>query len=52
MALEAEVGVETATEGGRRFMDAWWKYEVVATRHCQEKKGTTIVGKLLSLTEA
>ena len=32
-ALEAEVWVETVTEGGRRFMDAWWKGEVGATRH-------------------
>ena len=33
-ALKAEVvWVETVTEGGRRFMTAWRKYEVDAARH-------------------
>ena len=36
--LEADVWVETATEGGRRFMAAWRKEEVDAARHCQEKR--------------
>ena len=40
-ALEAEVWVETVAEGGRRFMAAWRKEEVNATRHRQEKTGTT-----------
>ena len=34
-ALEAEVWVETITEGGRRFMAAWRKEEVDAARHRQ-----------------
>ena len=37
-ALNAEVWVETATEGGRRFMAAWRKKEVDAARHRQEKR--------------
>ena len=36
MALEAEVWVETITEGGRRFMTAWMKEEVDGARHRQE----------------
>ena len=36
-AFKAEVRVETVTEGGRRFMAAWWKGEVDAARHRQEK---------------
>ena len=36
-ALEAEVWVETVTEGGRSFMTAWMKEEVDAARHRQEK---------------
>ena len=32
-ALEAEVLVETVTQGGRRFMAAWRKGKVDATRH-------------------
>ena len=51
-ALKAEVSVETVTEGGRRFMAAWRKEEVDATRHRQEKREATRLGKLLSLTEA
>ena len=35
--LEAEVWVETAAEGGRRFMAAWRKEEVDATRHRQDR---------------
>ena len=34
-ALKADVWVETATEGGRRFMAAWRKEEVDAARHHQ-----------------
>ena len=34
--LKAEVWVETATEGGRRFMATWRKEEVDAARHRQE----------------
>ena len=46
-ALEAEVWVETVTEGGRRSMAAWRKGEVDATRHRQEKREATRLGKLL-----
>ena len=51
-ALEAEVWVETVTEGGRRFMATWRKEEVDAARHRQEKRDATRLGKLLSHTEA
>ena len=51
-ALEAEVWVETATDGGRRFMAAWRQREVDAARHRQEKREATRLGKLLSHTEA
>ena len=51
-ALKAEVGVETVTEGGKRFMAAWGKEEVDATNHRQEKREVTRLGKLLSHTEA
>ena len=44
--------VETATEGGRKFMAAWKKEEVDAARHRQEKREATSLGKLLSHTEA
>ena len=37
-ALKVEVWVETATEGGRRFMAAWRKGEVDAARHRQERE--------------
>ena len=50
-ALEAEVWVETITEGGQRFMAAWRKAEVDAARHRQEKREATRLGKLLSHTE-
>ena len=50
--LEAEVWVETVTEGGRRFMAAWRKEEVDAARHHQEKRESTSPAKLLSHTEA
>ena len=36
--LEAEVWVDTVTEGGRGFMAAWRKEEVDAARHRQEKR--------------
>ena len=53
MALEAEVWVETATEGGRRSMTAWRNEEVCAARHRQGKrKKATRLGKLLPYTEA
>ena len=42
-ALEAEVSVETVTDGGR--MAAWRKEEVGAARHRQEKKEKTRLGK-------
>ena len=48
--LKAEVWVETVTEGGRRFMAAWRKEEVDATRHRQEKREATRLGNLLSQT--
>ena len=38
-AFKAEVWVETVTEGGWSFMDAWRKEEVDAARHRQEKRG-------------
>ena len=44
MALEVEVWVETATEGGRRFMFMWRKQEVDAARHRQEKRESTRLG--------
>ena len=49
-ALNAEVWVETVTEGGRRFMAAWRKEEVGAARHRQEKREATSLGTLLSQT--
>ena len=49
-ALNAEVWVETVTEGGRRFMAAWRKEEVDAARHRQEKREATRLGTLLSQT--
>ena len=45
-ALKAKVWVEKTTEGGWRFMAAWWKEEVDAGRHCQEKREATRLGKL------
>ena len=50
-ALEAEMWVETVTEGGRRFMAAWRKNYVDAARHRHDKRQTTRLGKLLSYTE-
>ena len=50
-ALEAEVWVETATEGGRRLMAAWRKEEEDAARHRQKREATRL-GKLQSRTEA
>ena len=50
-ALKAEMWVDTAKEGGRRFMVAWRKEEVDVTRHHQEKRQATRLGKLLSHTE-
>ena len=50
MALNAEVWLETVTEGGRRFMAAWRKEEVDAARHRQEKREATRLGTLLSQT--
>ena len=47
---KAEVWVETATEGGRRFIAAWRKEEVDAARHRQEKREATRLGNLLSQT--
>ena len=46
-ALNAEVWVDTVTEGGPRFMAAWRKEEVDAARHRQEKREATRLGKLL-----
>ena len=51
-ALQAEVWVETVTEGGRRFMVAWRKDEVDAARHRQEKREATRLGNFLSHSEA
>ena len=50
-ALNAEVWVETVTEGGRRFKAAWRKEEVDAARHRREKREATRLGTLLSQTE-
>ena len=44
--LEADVWVETVTEGGRRLLAAWRKEEVDATKHRQEKREATRLGKL------
>ena len=52
MAFTAEVWVEAATEGGRRFMAAWREEEEDAARHRQEKREATRLGKLQSRTEA
>ena len=52
MALKAEVWVQAATEGGRRFMAAWREEEEDAARHRQEKRGATRLRKLQSHTEA
>ena len=43
-ALEAEVWVETITEGGRRFMVAWREVEVDAARHRQVEREATRLG--------
>ena len=51
-ALQAEVGVETVAESGRRFMATWRKEEVDAARHRQKKKEAARLGKLLLRTEA
>ena len=50
-ALEAEVWIQTVTEGGRRFMAAWRKYEVDAARNRRVKREVTRLGTLLSHTE-
>ena len=49
-ALNAEMWVETVTEGGRGFLTAWRKEEVHAARHRQEKREATRPGILLSHT--
>ena len=47
-ALNAEVWVETVTEGGRRFMAAWRKEEVDAARHRQDgEERSNETGKLI-----
>ena len=51
-ALEAQVWVETTTEGGWRFMAAWWKEDLDAARHYREKREATRLGKMQSHTEA
>ena len=51
-ALEAEVWVETVTEGRRRFMATWSKEEIDAAGHRQDKRDATRLGNLLSYTEA
>ena len=47
---KAEVWVETAREGGRRFTAAWRKEEVDEAKHRQEKREATRLGNLLSQT--
>ena len=49
-ALKAEVWVETATKGGRRFMATWRKETEDAARHRQEKIEATRLGNLFSQT--
>ena len=50
---EAEMWVETVTDGEQRFMAALKKEEVDAARHRKEKREATRLGrKLLSYTEA
>ena len=51
-ALEAQMWVDTVTEGGRRSMAAWRKEEIDAARLRQEKREATRLGNLLSYTEA
>ena len=51
LALKAEIWVEAATEGGRRFMVAWREEEEDAARHRQEKREATRLGKMQSHTE-
>ena len=43
-----QLGLETVTEGGRRFMAAWRKEDVDAARHRQEKREATRLENLLS----
>ena len=50
--VEAEVRVETVTEGGRRLMAAWRNEGVDAARHRQEERYATTLGKSLLYTEA
>ena len=52
IALKAEVWVDPGTEGGRRFVAAWRDKEEDATRHRQEKREATRLGKLQSHKEA
>ena len=52
MAVKAEGWVKAVTEGGRRFMAAWRQEEEDATRHRQEKREATRLGKLQSHTKA
>ena len=44
-SLKAEVWIETVTEGGRRFKDAWREEEIYAARHRQKKREATRLGK-------
>ena len=46
-ALEAEEWVEMATEGGRRFMAAWRKDEVDATRVSPGEERGSETGKII-----
>ena len=43
---KAEVWVETVAKGGRRSMATWRKEEADATRHGQEQREATRLGKL------
>ena len=51
-ALEAEVWLETVTEGRRGIMAVWRKEELDAARHRQEKREATRLGNLLLHTKA
>ena len=46
-ALEAEVWVETITDGGRRLIATWRKEEIDAARHLQQKREATKTGKVV-----
>ena len=50
--LEVDVRIKTATEDGRRCMAAQRQEEKDASRHRQEKREATRLGRLSPYTEA